>query len=84
MDVRGERNGRGIGWAFAGVVIDDPCRAAFAKVVRGGKRGSAVAFLEAALAGFASLGVKVERSMTGNGAGYRPAALSGSCSTTRA
>jgi len=46
----GPSNGRGIGWEFVHVCIDDASRIAFSRVMPNEKKGSAVAFLKAALA----------------------------------
>jgi hypothetical protein len=58
-DRRGQSNGRGIGWEYVHVCIDDHSRVAFAKIMSDEKRRSAIAFLKAALAYYASLGIKV-------------------------
>ncbi len=55
----------GIGWEFVNVCIDDASRIAFSRVMKGERKESAVAFLNAAVAYYASLGVKIERVMTG-------------------
>jgi uncharacterized membrane protein (DUF4010 family) len=55
---------RRIGWEFVHVCIDDASRIAFSRVMRDERKASAVAFLEAAVAYYASLGVTVERVMT--------------------
>ncbi len=60
----------GIGWEFVHVCIDDASRVAFSRVMKDEKKESAVAFLKAAVAYYASLGVKVERVMTDNGSCY--------------
>ena len=60
----------GIGWEFIHVCIDDASRIAFSRVMRDERKASAVAFLEAAVAYYATLGVKVERVMTDNGSCY--------------
>jgi transposase InsO family protein len=61
----------GIGWEFVHVCIDDASRVAFVQVMSNQRKESAVAFLEAAVAYFARLGVRVERVMTDNGSCYR-------------
>ncbi len=48
---------------------------AFTQIKPDERKGSACAFLKAAVAYYASLGVKVERVMTDNGSCYRSAAL---------
>ena len=53
----------GIGWEFVHVCIDDASRVAFVKVMANQRKESAVAFLEAAIAYYAKLGVRIERVM---------------------
>ena len=60
----------GIGWEFVHVCIDDASRVAFVQVMPDQRKESAVAFLEAAVAYFTKLGVRVERVMTDNGSCY--------------
>jgi Transposase and inactivated derivatives len=78
-DRRGQSNSRGVGWEFVHVAIDDHSRLAFAKVMANEKKRSAIAFLRAALAYYANLGVKVERVMTDNGSCYRSFAFRRAC-----
>jgi transposase InsO family protein len=61
----------GIGWEYVHVCIDDASRIAFVKVMVNQRKESAVAFLEAAIAYYAKLGVRIERVMTDNGSCYR-------------
>ena len=70
-DRKGQSNSRGIGWEFVHVCIDDASRLAFSQILPDEKKGSAVAFLEAAVAYYRSLGVKVARVMTDNGSCYK-------------
>ena len=65
----------GIGWEFVHVCIDDASRIAFSQVLKDEKKESAVAFLKAAVAYYASLGVRIERVMTDNGSCYRSKAF---------
>jgi transposase-like protein len=51
----------GIGWEFVHVCIDDASRVAFVQVMADQRQESAVAFLEAAVAYYAKLGVRIER-----------------------
>jgi hypothetical protein len=51
--------------------IDDASRIAFVQVLVDQRKKTAVAFLEAAVAYFAKLGVRIERVMTDNGSCYR-------------
>src|SRR6266581_8031437 len=67
----GQSNSRGIGWEFVHVAIDDASRLAFCQIMPDEKKESAVAFLKAALAYYASLGITVARVMTDNGSCYR-------------
>jgi transposase InsO family protein len=69
----------GIGWEFVHVCIDDASRIAFSRVMKDERKQSAVAFLKAAVAYYASLGVKVERVMTDNGSAYRSKAFAKAC-----
>jgi hypothetical protein len=57
----------GIGWEFVHVCIDDASRVAFVHVMPNQRKESAVAFLEAAVAYYAKLGIHIERVMTDNG-----------------
>jgi hypothetical protein len=54
----------GIGWEFVHVCIDNASPVAFSQIMKDERKESAVAFLEAAMAYYLSLGVKVERVMT--------------------
>jgi transposase InsO family protein len=63
--------GEGIGWEFVHVCIDDASRIAFVQVMPDEKKTSAAAFLKAAIAYYASLGVTVSRVMTDNGSCYK-------------
>jgi Integrase core domain len=56
----------GIGWEFVHVCIDDASRTAFSRVLKDERKASAISVLEAAVAYYASLGVRVERVMTDN------------------
>ena len=70
-DRTGQSNSRGIGWEFVHVCIDDASRIAFSQIMPDEKKESAIAFLKAALAYYASLGVTVARVMTDNGSCYK-------------
>jgi transposase InsO family protein len=78
-DRRGQSNGRGAGWEFVHVCIDDASRVAFAKIMPTEKKRCAIAFLKAALAYYESLGIKVERVMTDNGSCYKSFAFRRAC-----
>jgi transposase InsO family protein len=77
-NVRGGKSW-GVGWEFVHVCIDDASRIAFSKVMKSERKGCAVAFLKAAIAYYAGLGVKVERVMTDNGACYKSFAFRRAC-----
>jgi transposase InsO family protein len=70
---------RGIGWEFVHVCIDDASRVAFVQIMADQRKESAVAFLEAAVAYFASLGIRSERVMTDNGSCYRSKTFRAAC-----
>src|SRR5258708_6303973 len=66
-----QSNNRGVGWEFVHVCIDDASRVAFVQVLPDEKKESAIAFLKAAVAYYATLGVTVTRVMTDNGSCYK-------------
>jgi len=70
-DRSGQSNSRGVGWEFVHVCIDDASRVAFVQIKPDEKKESAIAFLNAALAYYENLGVKVARVMTDNGSCYK-------------
>jgi len=83
-DRRGQSNRRGtklggMGWEYVHVCIDDASRIAFSQIKPDERKESAVAFLYAAVAYYARLGVTVERVMTDNGACYRSKAFRNAC-----
>ena len=78
-DRRGQGYDKGIGWDFVHVCIDDASRLAFVQVRPDDTKQSAVAFLNAAVAFYESLGVKVARVMTDNGGCYRASVFRDAC-----
>jgi transposase InsO family protein len=78
---RGVRGGKrwGAGWEFVHVCIDDASRIAFSKVMKSERKSCAVAFLKAAVAYYACLGVRIQRVMTDNGPCYQSAAFRKAC-----
>src|SRR5204862_7202612 len=70
-DRTGQSNGRGVGWEFVHVCIDDHSRVAFSQILPNEKAESAVPFLKAAVAYYKSLDVTVTRVMTDNGRRYK-------------
>ena len=78
-DRTGQSNGRGVGWEFVHVCIDDASRIAFSQIRPDEKASSAVPFLKAAIAYYAGLGVTVTRVMTDNGSCYKAFAFREAC-----
>jgi transposase InsO family protein len=70
---------RGAGWEYVHVCIDDASRVAFSQILPDQKKESAIAFLKAAIAYYASLGVTVARVMTDNGSCYRARDFASAC-----
>jgi transposase InsO family protein len=78
-DRTGQSNSRGVGWEFVHVAIDDASRIAFSRVMKSERKACAIAFLKAAVAYYASLGITVERVMTDNGSCYKAFAFRRAC-----
>ena len=78
-DRTGQAGNRGVGWEYVHVCIDDASRVAVSQVLSDEKKESAVAFLKAAVAYYATLGVAVQRVMTDNGACYKSFAFRDAC-----
>ena len=78
---RSDRHGRSknIGWEYVHVCIDDASRIAFSQILPDEKKESAIAFLKAAIAYYASLGITVARVMTDNGSCYTSRAFRAAC-----
>jgi transposase InsO family protein len=70
---------RHVGWEFVHVCIDDASRIAYAEIKKDERKESAAAFLKAAIAYYAKLGITVERVMTDNGSCYRSRAFARAC-----
>jgi transposase InsO family protein len=62
---------RGKGWEAVHLAIDDHSRVSFARLLADETTDSCVQFLREAVAFYAGLGVRIERVMTDNGAGYK-------------
>ena len=71
--------GEGTGWEFVHVCIDDASRIAFSQILPDERKESAVAFLNAAVAYYAGLGVTVTRVMTDNGSCYKSRDFRAAC-----
>ena len=68
---REEVRGRGIGWDYVHVAIDDHTRLAYAEVLHDERAGTCAGFLTRAAAWFAAHGVVVRRVLTDNAKSYR-------------
>ena len=68
---RAKSRNRGIGWELVHLAIDDHSRVSFAQILPDETSASCIAFLRAAVAYYASLGVRIEGVMTDNGTGYK-------------
>jgi transposase InsO family protein len=71
--IHGDRRtrGRGIGWEFAHVCVDDHSRLAYVEVLPDEGKLHTAAFLRRAIRWFRQRGVCAERLLTDNGNGYR-------------
>lgn len=76
---RRKGDSRGAGHEFVHVAIDDASRLAFSRIHPDEKKESAIAFLDAAVAYYRSLGVRVVGIMTDNGSCYRAKAFARAC-----
>jgi transposase InsO family protein len=73
-----DRHG-GDGWEYVHVAIDDHSRIAFSEIYPDEKQQSVVAFLRAALAYYARLGIRFRAILTDNGPAYRSHAMAACC-----
>ena len=67
----GQVRGRGYGWDYVHVAVDDHSRLAYAEVLPDEQAASCAAFLHRAVAWFASHGVRIRRVLTDNAKSYR-------------
>jgi transposase InsO family protein len=79
--ITGDRTTRqvGIGWEFVHVCIDDASRVAYIEVLPDEKGPTTVGFLRRAVAWYRSMGIKVRRLLTDNGANYRSKVFANAC-----
>jgi transposase InsO family protein len=68
-DRDGHRRGT-VGWEFVHIAIDDATRLAYAEVLPDEKATTAIAFLQRAVAFYASYGITIQRLLTDNGSPY--------------
>jgi len=73
------RRTRGLGWDYVHVAIDDHSRIAFSAIHANEKGASAAAFLRAAVAHYARLGISIRRVLTDNGPAYHSLAFARAC-----
>jgi transposase InsO family protein len=73
------RRTRGLGWDFVHVAVDDHSRIAFAQIYPDEKAPSAAAALQAALAYYQRLGIRIRRILTDNGPCYQSLAFAAVC-----
>jgi transposase InsO family protein len=76
---KGGGQARGAGWEFVHVCVDDCTRLAYAEALDDERADTVCAFLARAIEWFAGHGIRVERVMTDNGAGYRSLAHRAVC-----
>jgi transposase InsO family protein len=69
----------GAGWEFLFVAIDDHARIGFTELYADERKASAVQFLENTVAYFRSLGVRVRRILTDNGAAFHSKKFAKAC-----
>jgi len=73
------RRGRDVGWDYLHVAIDDASRVAYAQVLPEEDANCCVAFLRAAVAYYAGLGVRVKGVYTDNAKAYRGSDFASAC-----
>ena len=79
--ITGNRSGHygQAGWEFVHVAIDDTSRVAYAQVLPDEQADRSAAFLRAAVAYYAGLGLRIREILTDNGAGYRSREFARTC-----
>ena len=78
-DRTGQSNGRGVGWEYVHICIDDASRIAVTGIYPDEKAVSAIAALRSAVAYYQRLGVTVTRVMTDNGSSYKAKTFAAAC-----
>ena len=69
----------GAGWEFLFVAIDDHARVGFTDLYPNERKANAAQFLENTVAYFRSLGVRIRRVLTDNGAAFHSRPFAGTC-----
>jgi transposase InsO family protein len=79
--ITGDRHDKvdGAGWEYVHVAIDDASRVAYSQILPDEEGDSASAFLRAAIAYYAGLGVQVREVLTDNGVCYRSRLFAHTC-----
>lgn len=67
------------GWEYVHVAIDDTSRVAYAQALPDEQGDSVAAFLRAAVAYYAALGIRIREVLTDNGGGYRSQLFAQAC-----
>ena len=78
-DRRGHSTGPGAGWECLHIAIDDASRVAYAQLLPDEGAGCTVAFLRAAVAYYAGLGVRIKGVYTDNAKAYRGHDFANAC-----
>jgi len=73
------RRGKGCGWEFVHICIDDASRVSFTQIHPDERAPSAIVHLRASVAYYRSLGVAVRRVLTDNGSCYKSHAFRNAC-----
>ncbi len=73
------RRTRGVGWDYVHVAIDDHSRIAFSAIYPNEKGDAAAAFLRAAVAEYARMGIGIRRLLTDNGPAYHSRTFARAC-----
>lgn len=76
-----QQRSRCAGWEYLHVAIDDASRVAYAQILPDESQGAAVAFLRAAVAYYAGLGVPIKGVYTDNGNCYRSRDFAAACAS---
>lgn len=79
--IHGDRTirGRGAGWEYAHVCVDDASRLAYVEVLDDERSETTAAFLVRALEWYRRQGIRVERILSDNGGNYRSYEFKGCC-----
>jgi transposase len=75
----GSTAGKGHGWDFVHVAIDDYSRVAYVEILADETAAACAGFLSRAVAWFRAQAIRVERVITDNGSGYHARAFNATC-----